>query len=129
MPGMEAEGARMLNDCNVMLVEDEALLALDLSLTLEDLGARVSGPFATAESALPACGDVDFAILDVDLWGGKVYPVADRLRAANTPFVFHTGRADCALLRRRYGDDVRVIEKPARRAEILRELSAIRERV
>ncbi|MCK0167567.1 response regulator [Jannaschia sp. S6380] len=115
----------MLDDCNVMLVEDEALLALDLSLTLEDAGARVAGPFATVESALSACEDVDCAVLDVDLWDQKVYPVADRLMASRKPFLFHTGSGDRETLMRRYGRDIRMVEKPARRAEIVAEVASL----
>ena len=117
----------MLDDCNVMLVEDEALLALDLSLTLEDEGATVIGPFATVDSALSACDAVDLAVLDVDLCGAKVFPVADRLQAVGKPFLFHTGRADLRSLVDRYGSDALVLVKPARGSEIIRILTSLRD--
>lgn len=117
----------MLDDCNVMLVEDEALLALDLSLTLEDEGANVVGPFATVDSAMSACDSVDLAVLDVDLCGSKVFPVADRLQAVGKPFLFHTGRADLRVLVDRYGADALVLVKPARGSEIVRILTSLRE--
>ncbi len=105
----------MLDDCKILLVEDEALVALDISLTLEDEGAAVTGPFATVETALPACGTaLDAAVLDVDLCGSKSFPIADRLVAAGVPFMFHTGRADISALQERYGPSVPILVKPSR---------------
>ncbi|CTQ32185.1 response regulator [Jannaschia rubra] len=112
----------MLNDCTILLVEDEALIALDLAMTLEDEGAQVEGPFATVPTALPACCAVDVALLDVDLCGTKVFPVADRLMAEGKPFVFHTGRPDRELLAGRYGADVTILLKPTRSAQIVEAL-------
>ena len=115
----------MLDDVNVMVVEDEALIALDLSMTLEDMGARITGPFATIESALPACDGVDCAVLDVDLCGREVFPIADRLRATGKPFMFHTGRADHATLSDRYGADVLVVVKPSKGEDIGERIAAL----
>lgn len=116
----------MLDDLTILVVEDEALIALDLSLTLEDHGAQVSGPFATVDTALPACSDLpDAAILDVDLRGAKSFPVADCLASRGIPFVFHTGRADLDCLRERYGADVPILVKPARMAELLHALEEV----
>ncbi len=103
----------MLDDCNILIVEDEFFIGLDLSLALEDHGADVTGPFATVDTALPACGpEVDAAILDVDIHGGKSFPIADRLSERGVPFLFHTGRADLDILTTRYGDDVPILVKP-----------------
>lgn len=104
-----------------MVVEDEALIALDLTMTLEEMGAQVLGPFGTIRAAA-ACGAVDAAILDVDLGGEPVFPLADRLRAAGTPLLFHTARADIAALRDRYGPDVPILSKPARLDRMARAL-------
>ena len=113
----------MLDDLNIMVVEDEALLAVDLSMILEDEGARVEGPCMSIDAALARTGAIDAAILDVDLHGEPVFPVADRLRAEGTPFVFHTGRADLDELRRRYGDDVAILTKPSMPQQVVRSLS------
>ena len=116
----------MLDEHNIMLVEDEALLALDLSLTLEEEGAQVTGPFATVQTALEGCGRrLDAAVLDVDLCGSNVFPVADRLFADGVPFVFHTGRSDLACLTSRYGRDVPILVKPARGEEIVKILRSL----
>ena len=116
----------MLDDCNILLVEDETLIALDISMTLEDEGAAVTGPFATVATALPACDrPLDAAVLDVDLCGAKSFPIADRLAARGIPFVFYTGRADVAALKDRYGADITVICKPARADHLVRTLETL----
>ena len=116
----------MLNGVNILVVEDEALIALDLSLALEDEGAVVAGPFATVDTALPCCDrSVDAAVLDVDLCGIQSFPIADRLRQAGIPFVFHTGRADLGVLRQRYGDAVPIIEKPSMGADIIAAIAKV----
>lgn len=97
-----------------MVVEDETLIALDLAMTLEEMGAAVVGPFGTLRGALAGARDVDAAILDVDLGGQTVFPLADRLSASGTAILFHTARTDTAALRDRYGPDVPILSKPAR---------------
>ena len=108
--------------CNIMVVEDEALIALDLAMSLEEMGAEVLGPYGRVAAAMAACGSVDAAILDVDLCGETVFPLADRLRASGTPMLFHTARADTAALRDRYGPDIRILPKPARLDQMSRAL-------
>ena len=108
----------MLGCCKIMVVEDEALIALDLAMTIEELGGAVCGPFDSVDRALDACDDTDAAILEVDLRRGTVLALADRLRAAGKPFAFHTGRSDVAALRRRYGGDVPILRKPTRSASL-----------
>ena len=115
----------MLDDLNILIVEDEALIALDLAMTLEDAGADISGPCMTVENALAWAEEADLAVLDVDLRGEDVFPVADRLRLSGTPFIFHTGRQDLAVLRERYGDTVIIMEKPARSDLIVSTLAQV----
>lgn len=90
----------MLDGKRIMVVEDEALLALDLAMTMEELGAAVVGPCYRLASALDlaAKSTFDAAILDVDLNGEAVFPLARMLEARGVPFVFHTGRADPTTL-------------------------------
>jgi two-component system, response regulator PdtaR len=74
----------------VLVVEDEFLLARELGLLLEGHGFRVLGPAATVAEALRLLegGEVpDVALLDVNLRGEMVTPVAGRLRALGVPFV------------------------------------------
>jgi CheY-like chemotaxis protein len=74
----------------VLVVEDEFLIALDLELLLRRHGWRVLGPAATVAAALRLLrqGDTpDVALLDVNLRGEPVTPVAEELRARGVPFV------------------------------------------
>ncbi|MEM7724694.1 MAG: response regulator [Pseudomonadota bacterium] len=113
----------MLNDANILIVEDEVLIALDISMMLEEEGASVVGPCADIQSALAKTSKADAAILDVDLRGEDVFPVADSLHAAGTPFLFHTGRRDTDVLRARYGTDVAIVEKPTTAETLLATVS------
>jgi two-component system, response regulator PdtaR len=82
----------------VLVVEDEVLLALDLELILKRHGWRVLGPAATVAEALRLleAERPDAAVLDVNLRGELVTPVAEALRALAVPFVLASayGRPD-----------------------------------
>lgn len=82
----------------ILVVEDEALLALDLECTLEDLGWRVAGSMGGVRQALAWLGGQtrapNAALLDVNLGGEMVFPVAEALAALKVPFAFATGYAD-----------------------------------
>ncbi|MFL6818375.1 MAG: response regulator [Bradyrhizobium sp.] len=78
---------------HVLIVEDEYFLAQDLAEYFHDLGAEVMGPVASVKEALKLLevSDVQAAVLDVNLRGERVYPVADALRQRHLPFVFASG--------------------------------------
>jgi len=79
---------------SILIVEDEPLIAMMLEDFLETLGHIVVASCDDVDTALGhvEAGGFDVAILDVSLRDGrKVWPVADRLAAAGTPFVFATG--------------------------------------
>ncbi|HEY1615749.1 MAG TPA: response regulator [Rhizomicrobium sp.] len=77
----------------VLLVEDEALVGLMAGNLLRELGFAVVGPCSTPMEALSVIEqhDLDAAILDINLGGEPVYPVADALTRRNIPFGFVTG--------------------------------------
>jgi PAS domain S-box-containing protein len=77
----------------VLLVEDEMLVAMMMKDMLTDLGFSVVGPFGRTAEALPAAteSDLEAAVLDINLNGELVYPVADILIARGVPIVFVTG--------------------------------------
>ena len=107
VPSVAADSGAMrrLLGMRVLVVEDEALVALDLQFALEDEGAIVIGPALSLPDALEllACEPhIDGAILDVDLAGIEVYPAADLLRARGIPFVFHTGHGSRVSLSERF---------------------------
>ena len=83
-----------LQGCRVLVVEDEYMLAEDLRSDLDEAGAIVLGPVGKLKQALDLIGAeerIDGAVLDVNLGGEKVYPVADQLIRRGVPIIFTTG--------------------------------------
>jgi CheY-like chemotaxis protein len=78
---------------SILIVEDEPLIAMMLEDFLDSLGHKVHGTCDTVEGALNEIekGGFDLAILDVNLKGENVWPVATRLRERRVPFVIATG--------------------------------------
>ena len=108
----------------VLVVEDEALIALDIEIMLQSLGCVVVGPAATVAEALRvlvAEDAPDAAILDVNLGHEQVFPVADRLVECQVPFVFLTGYSPDILPSRHRA---RPVESKPCRAEALARLLA-----
>lgn len=77
----------------LLLVEDEAMVAMMLEEMLTDLGCIVVDVAGTLAHGLSLAESefLDAAVLDVNLGGEKVYPVAEKLAASGVPFVFSTG--------------------------------------
>ncbi|WBH18135.1 response regulator [Sphingomonas radiodurans] len=97
----------------VLVVEDEYLLAADLSQALRAAGAEVIGPVASVRHAaemVAADTGIDAAILDINLRGDMIFPVADMLAERNIPFAFVTGYDQWALPDR--FSNVAWVEKP-----------------
>jgi DNA-binding response OmpR family regulator len=100
-PGIKADegyrgdlnAASFLNGKTILLVEDEFLLALQLEELLQSRGGTVLGPFRKLDDAMHAAQreEFDFAILDVNLDGTMVYPLADDLAARGISFLFLSG--------------------------------------
>jgi DNA-binding NtrC family response regulator len=117
---------QVLRGARILIVEDEYLLADDLNNALADAGAHVLGPAASVDDATALIekeSAIDAAVLDVNLRGDMVFPLADILRDRGIPFAFATGYDDWALPPR-FADAPRV-EKPfksERVADILRPL-------
>lgn len=117
----------MFNGKKIMIVEDEAILALDLRFTMEDLGATVVGPCHRLGVALKVAASedaLDGAVLDVDLAGEAVFPLADDLERRRVPFVFHTGRHNPAELSLRYTGAL-VCTKPSDPERVAETLAAL----
>lgn len=78
---------------SILIVEDEPLIAMMLEDFLHSLGYEVSGSCDSVGAALEAVdkGTFDLAILDVNLKGENVWPVAVALREKGTPFVLASG--------------------------------------
>ena len=77
----------------ILIVEDEPLIAMMLEDFLETLGHEVAGTCESVAEALEWVekGGFDVAILDVNLKGERIWPVADRLREMGIPYILATG--------------------------------------
>lgn len=82
----------------VLVIDDEALIAITLKDAVEELGCDVVGPAGSADAALGLIREraPDLAILDVNLAGSSSAPVAAALRALSIPFIYCTGYAETA---------------------------------
>ena len=115
-----AVAASMAESRRVLLVEDEALVAMMIQEFLNECGRAVIGPISTAVEALATAqqGDFDGAILDINLGDGMAYPVAEILAARGVPFVFLTGyEADTVDDR---FSEVPILQKPIERQMLQR---------
>ena len=105
-----AQGPVDLRGKRVLIVEDAVLLALELETGLSDAGAQVVGPaYELAEAMSLLAGQIDAAVLDANLNGLAVTPVAEALAARGVPFVFATGYGDSGAP---MGFDAPIIRKP-----------------
>ena len=78
---------------SILIVEDEPLIAMMLEDFLESLGHRIAGSCESVPDALARVGEggFDIAILDVNLKGERIWPVADRLIEMGVPYILATG--------------------------------------
>lgn len=92
-------GGDELKGLRVLVVEDEAAISLLLEDMLLDFGCEVIGPAARLSAALDAVARevVDIAILDVNVAGEPIYPVAEALVQRSIPFVFSTGYGSAGI--------------------------------
>ena len=90
---MAAQAQSRTQAKRILVVEDELMIRLLLEDMLSELGYTVAAEAARMDEALEATKNADFdlAILDANLNGQPVSPVADALVARGTPFVFATG--------------------------------------
>jgi CheY-like chemotaxis protein len=83
----------------ILVVEDEYLIRMLLEDMLTDLGYGIAGAVSTIDAAidLASNADIQCAILDVNLAGQEIYPVAEILAKRGVPFVFVTGYGEGSL--------------------------------
>jgi CheY-like chemotaxis protein len=107
-----------LRGLRILVVEDEFLVSLDLEAMLRELGGEVVGPLGSLDRAVAVAREaaLDVALLDVNVGGQTVTPVADALAARAVPFVFCTGY-DAASLPARHAA-VPILMKPCQAHEL-----------
>lgn len=85
--------------CSVFLVEDEVMIRMMVADMLEELGHRVAaeaGEIGEAMKLVPSM-EFDLAILDVNVNGKVITPVAELIQAKGRPFIFATGYGTSGL--------------------------------
>ncbi len=86
--GIDLKGRR------VLVVEDEVLVAITIATEVEVAGAEVVGPAFSVDEALELANeDIHVAVLDINLLGHKVWPVAKALHERRVPYVFASANA------------------------------------
>jgi PAS domain S-box-containing protein len=110
----------LLRGQRILIVEDDALLAMSVDDMLREAGADIVGPAATLDSAgqLVAEDHLSAAILDIRLNGDEVWPVARLLTQRRVPFVFYTGHFDSTSLPAEWAARP-ILTKPARPTQIV----------
>ena len=83
---------------NILVIEDETIIAMQIRKCLSEIGHRVIGPFPNVDRGREALDSerVDLALLDIQLGEERVFPLAEALESRRIPFMFITG----------YGSDV-----------------------
>ena len=97
---------------DVLLVEDDPIIALDFEDTILELGVKTVRTAANVARALQMIADraPDFALLDVGLMREKSFAVAERLDALNIPFAFVTGYSTDVRLPAAFSDRPRLLK-------------------
>jgi PAS domain S-box-containing protein len=117
------ERAEQVAGLRVLIVEDSLLLALELEQGLTELGAIIVGNAAEVDEAMALVdADFDVAVLDANLNGASVVPVARALLERGRPFIFATGYADTAAPA---GFDAPIVRKPYNVGQIARALAQV----
>jgi DNA-binding NtrC family response regulator len=118
----------MLGGYRVLVVEDEALIALGISAMLTDAEGMPVGPAASIREARQLIKDaamLDAAVLDVNLADGLVTPILEALRARGIPTVVYTGGVVPEDVRQRHPDLI----APARPVLPARHISELRKAI
>jgi DNA-binding response OmpR family regulator len=115
----------VLSHCRILVVEDEALIGLELAALLEDERAKVVGVVQTvagAESYLDK-PEMNCALLDINLRGETSFAIADALVDSGIPFAFVTGYMDSIIPARHR--DKPIIRKPFITAIVIEMVAAL----
>lgn len=110
----------------IFYVEDEAFVAMEFRLALEDLGYEVLGPYASIDSAMAALEHVEptAAILDFNVNGDRATPIAHALATREVPFILLSGYSKKSFDTDGLADRP-ILEKPVSAQELDRVLRSL----
>lgn len=116
----------MLRGKSVLVVEDEYLVGQEIAEVLRAAGCSITGPAGNVQDALriAVSNELDAAVLDINLNGELVWPVARALTARRIPFVFTTGYSESIQAPSDLGDTLR-IEKPVQPDRLVPTLTGV----
>ena len=121
------KAAPWLHGARVLVVEDDAILAMELGMIPEGAGAEIAGPCRTVAGALTlidARTDIAAAVLDGRIGRDTIAPVARRLTRRGTPFVFYAGQFERGPILAEWSD-CKVIRKQATASAVLAAVAAL----
>lgn len=116
---------KSLKGLRVLLVEDQMIVAMQIEDILREAGCEVIGPIATPQSAITVAQSqpLDAAVLDINLDGEKIFPVAEELRRRGIPFILATGYSE-STLPEQWREQPR-LSKPFRREQLEQLLGSV----
>lgn len=119
-----------LDGLRILIAEDNLFAAMELEQAVSSLGCRPVGPVAKMQQALDLARSeaLDGALLDVDLRGELVFPVAEELERRGIPVVFASGYDNGPIFPERFVDFPR-LRKPYLEQEVRRMVEATFKRV
>lgn len=123
---MQSTGDKPLNGLRVLIVEDELVVAMELESLLRELGCVVLALAPSVDRALRALDRElpDVALLDVNVQGERVTPVAEALEEEKVPYVLVTGYGG-GRLREPALQKVPRLSKPVDSRQLVRALEAV----
>jgi DNA-binding response OmpR family regulator len=120
-----AAGRGALFERRVLVIEDEYFIADEIREFLADQGAEILGPVADMENGLHLLeqGIVHCAVLDINLGGQSVFPLARALRAREVPWIYVTGYELPRIPEGLQGEAY--LEKPVNKMALIRALERL----
>lgn len=118
-----------MSETRILIVEDEAVIAMALEMFLEELGCKVVATAGNVQQALKLASDEEFdlAFLDINLNGQKAHVLPGVLERRGKPFAFVTGYGEQGVLAAHA--DAPVVAKPFSQAAIAAALALLKGRL
>ena len=110
----------------ILVAEDEFLVSLATTDLLESLGCKIVGPAASLAAAvqLAQSESLDAAVLDINIAGEMIWPVAAELHRRDVPFLFLSAHTPLMIFPALFAAAPR-LDKPLEQNRLLRHFSAI----